>query len=1345
MAAVGANLWGQDSSCTGNLFTITSSNGTSFAASGGATTISWNKQTGGSNACPSFITTTAPWITLLGTNSTSTTGSAGITIAPNIGSATRSGFVVVQSSPTDSTSFGISQTGTTLTVSGNSLSFNAPGGATPLSQTISVAASGGTVQIGASTISSGNWLSVAVSSATTPSTITVSANPTSLAPGSYQGSIQINGAGLQIPVTVSLTVTSPAPSLNFTPSSTTLSGNAGGTTPQPGAVILKNGGTTASTVFTLLTDQPWLTANSQGVTTLGPGQSASVTLSASAANLTPGSYTAHVTAQGTGTSATLTVTFNVGGAAVSALVNPISLSISSGVKKRFAGVEQLSGGNASVAISVSQGSSYLSADTTGTSPGTFGITIDATALPPGSYSGALLVQCTGTTSCLPIPVQVIVVVNPGSGALNFTPTSASLSIASGSSTAQSTSATLENDGSSSTGFTVTADQNWLSATPAAGMLAAGQQTMISVSTNAANLAPGSYTGHVVAQGTSTSGTYTVNLTVTGSVVTVSPNPLTVSLPSGTKQVFSNAVQLGGGSASVTISVTQGNTFFSADSLSQSPGSFSVTADATRLQPGTYPATLVVRCNSGCIPTTVPVSVVVTQGNTNLSFGSPGTTLTGNAGNTAPQTVSTTLLNAGNGPGNYVLASDQTWLSTTPSSGTLASGQSASITVTASAQNLAPGSYTGHVTAGSAIFTVSFTVAGVSLYVLPNPGSFSLTTGTKQTFSTEQVLGGSGPVSISVTSGSVWLSADQAVQAPGSFNITVDATYLKPGSYSGTLSFTCQNACVPFTLPVSVTVASSGLLTFNPASISITSYQGRSTPAAQTLAVKSTDGSPVGFTITNPFSWLTLSSNSGTTPATLTLTPNPAGLTSAASGNLTFTATNNQTTSLLPVTLNIQPFSISATPSPVTIWAITGQHSQAVVNISTVDGGSASLQPSTTNYWLSAPSNVTAPGTLTIKADAAQLAVGQYTGTVSVACAGANPCQALQLPVNFNVTNTAILQSDTQNIGFPVGSNGPPQSTQVVHLTSSDGTTAIPYTIDPTTLPGWLSVSGDNNTTPATLTFSVPFPPTRQSFASVKVNSAYGSVIIAVTYSLSAGPKINNNGVVSAGGSQSQLRSGSWATIYGSNLSATSGRDWNSGDFNGNAFPISLDGVSVTVGGKAAFVRTISPGQINFQCPDGIGTGSVPVVVVNSLGTSNTMMATVASYAPAFFVGTTANSRSYVAATETLDSGVAYIGPANTTDVRPARAGENLTLWGTGFGPTTPDVAAGAIFNGAAPLNDLVQVLIDGVAVTPSFAGLSGAGLYQINIVVPNLSPGDHQLTAMIGGVSTPNGIWLASQ
>lgn len=62
------------------------------------------------------------------------------------------------------------------------------------------------------------------------------------------------------------------------------------------------------------------------------------------------------------------------------------------------------------------------------------------------------------------------------------------------------------------------------------------------------------------------------------------------------------------------------------------------------------------------------------------------------------------------------------------------------------------------------------------------------------------------------------------------------------------------------------------------------------------------------------------------------------------------------------------------------------------------------------------------------------------------------------------------------------------------------------------------------------------------------------------------------GVVSASafGGFSAVAPGSWIEIYGSNL-APDTRGWTSTDFDGNHAPTALDKVSVSIGGKSAFV------------------------------------------------------------------------------------------------------------------------------------------------------------------------------
>ena len=62
--------------------------------------------------------------------------------------------------------------------------------------------------------------------------------------------------------------------------------------------------------------------------------------------------------------------------------------------------------------------------------------------------------------------------------------------------------------------------------------------------------------------------------------------------------------------------------------------------------------------------------------------------------------------------------------------------------------------------------------------------------------------------------------------------------------------------------------------------------------------------------------------------------------------------------------------------------------------------------------------------------------------------------------------------------------------------------------------------------------------------------------------------------------------------------------------------------------------------------------------------------------------------------------------------------------------------AGEVFAGAAPLTNAVTLRIGTAIADVRFAGLSAAGLYQFNLVVPNLPDGDQDVFATIAGVRT---------
>lgn len=218
--------------------------------------------------------------------------------------------------------------------------------------------------------------------------------------------------------------------------------------------------------------------------------------------------------------------------------------------------------------------------------------------------------------------------------------------------------------------------------------------------------------------------------------------------------------------------------------------------------------------------------------------------------------------------------------------------------------------------------------------------------------------------------------------------------------------------------------------------------------------------------------------------------------------------------------------------------------------------------------------------------------------------------------------------------------------------------------------------------------------------------------------------------------------GSWLEIYGSNLApAGDSRTWSGSDFTGITAPQQLDRTSVTIGSQAAYVAYISPTQVNVQVPNTVGTGSQPVTVTTAAGTSNTFNINVNVLQPAllalpaFQVG----GKQYVTATFT--DGVTFVGPAGAFPgftSRPAKPGDTIVLYGIGFGPVTNNIPAGQIVQQINSLTNNIQFQFNGTPAAMGYYGLAPqeVGVYQFNLTVPAIGPGDAALTFLLGTNTT---------
>lgn len=342
-------------------------------------------------------------------------------------------------------------------------------------------------------------------------------------------------------------------------------------------------------------------------------------------------------------------------------------------------------------------------------------------------------------------------------------------------------------------------------------------------------------------------------------------------------------------------------------------------------------------------------------------------------------------------------------------------------------------------------------------------------------------------------------------------------------------------------------------------------------------------------------------------------------------------------------------------------------------------------------------------------------------------------------VNIFVASTAAptLTVAPASIQFAASTTGVAPSPQSIQITNAGGGT-LSWTA--TASASWLSVSAASGTAPSTLTVSVaPAGLTAGTYSGtiqIAASGATGSpasvaVTLVVQGTVTTTPG-SITGVTNAGSFQPGFAAATWVSIFGTNLASTT-YTWQASDFVNGALPTALQGVSVTINGIAAYVEYVSPTQVNVLAPDDATVSSVPVQVTTNQLQSNIFSAQKQQFAPAFFTTGT-----FVAA-EHADYTV--IGAA-----LPAKPGEVIQIYGTGFGPTNPIVPTSQLVTTQPPLANQVQFTIGGATAAVSYAGLVESGLYQFNVTVPATTPnGDAGVVASIGGVQTQSGVSLPVQ
>jgi uncharacterized protein (TIGR03437 family) len=1177
-------------------------------------------------------------------------------------------------------------------------------------------------------------------------------NSLMLAVGNYNGVINVQGldsGGNSVGSTGSLQVTLQVGSG---------SGGTNGLVASQSPVVFNvpTGSSSTSTTVTLTFNGAQQSINSVSSTTnsgLGwlqvTNQTSSVLITVFPTSLTSGSGsdTGTVTVSTPNGNLAITVNLTVGSGGSSGLAaspNPLTLTAPAGSFSTQQGTINITNNGGSVVLSSvsTSGQSWLSAFVASTGV----VTVNAN---PSGLSGNYFGSVTVTTS-LGTSINVPVNFNVGTGTTtglvaNPNPLTINLGFGSASVT-QNVNITYNGSAAIITGVSAstTTGQNWIQAS-------SQNQGSVSVTVNPANLS-GSYFGTVTVNTTNGTVQFQVNLTVGAgntSGLVASPTVVNFNIPiigSGAPAQIVN-VTFNGAPVAISSLSTNVNGTWLLPSITNT-GVVTVSFNGSSLTMGSYSGTVTVNTNSGSV--TFQVNANVGQGggtqglavtpnplSLNLAVGSGATTQNVSVTfNGSPVTVNSVSTSTTTG---------QAWLQ----AGT--SGSTGSVAVTVNPSFLSAGSYSGNVAistvSGQVNLVVNLTVGSggtTGLSVTPSVVTLSGASGGTTTPQNVTVNLNGNPVTINsitstTTTGQNWLFPSFSPSVPGTVTINTSLASLAAGAYSGTVTVNTLSGTVSFQVNLSVGggVSGNGLIaspnpvtftesspgTASPQIVSV-SLNGAAQPIQTATFAPSLPGLTFLNTVINADGTATFTVNSvvstqGTYTGTIALYLVSGGSITVPV-TLTF-GTGGGGTGGLAATPSVVNFNLQPGTSPAT------QNVSIAFNGSLATVTSVNTNTATGQNWLQATTSG-ALGGITVTANPFGLAIGNYSGTVSVN----TTVGSITIPVNLAVggsTQSAITLSTTAlSFAYQVGQAQPPS--QSVTLTAPGGA-QIPFTASASTStsPSWLSIVPTSGTVGAgvapssitatvnaaglaagTYTGTITITPTGGTPQAVTVTLTVTPAPVAPTPQVAA---IQN----AASSIPTSLSPGLNILIFGSNMGPATLTPYVVGA-NG-VLATTVAGTQVTFDGVPAAIIYTRNTLVSVMVPYEVaGRVSTAMVVTYNGASSTPLQLRVVDTAPGVYTTTQTGSGQGAILNQN--------GSVNSA-ANPEVAGNYIQIFGTGEGQTSPAGVDGAVLPSRLPLpvpNAAVSVTIGGITVPASDINYAGeapgtvSGVFQVNAKVP---------------------------
>ncbi len=590
------------------------------------------------------------------------------------------------------------------------------------------------------------------------------------------------------------------------------------------------------------------------------------------------------------------------------------------------------------------------------------------------------------------------------------------------------------------------------------------------------------------------------------------------------------------------------TLSSATATATQSSTLQLNASVAGLTPGVYTATVLISASGASnSPRSVAVAFTVTAPPT-IALSSTTSTfafVSGDA-NPAPSVVNVTSSVPAPATGlsttiTFAETAQAGWLTATLNATTTP----ATVTLQATPGARPAGTYSATVSVASVDAANSPRAIAVSLTIAPPPridlnvsalafgAAFGAANPAAQTV---QITNGGGGVlnalaaTIQYTNGAGWLSATMSgANAPATLSVQPNVAGLAAGTYNAIVRVAAPTASnTP--RDVAITLVISGQPTIAAAPTSVVFSTTGPSPAAQVINITNSGGGTLsGLTATAQYTgaagWMTLTLNTTTAPATLTLQPNTGTLalgTYDATVSIASAVAGNSPL-VVPVTLTVAaPPSIALSATTRAFVGIVGDPNPPAqtVNITNSGGGALTGLAANITYsfgagWLTATLNTTtAPATLTITSFPSSLPIGNYSATVNVSSPVATNSPR-PITVTLNITGPSITLASTST-AISRASGGGDATASAVAITNGGAGSLVGLSASllnfagPAPNTGWLTATLNTTTAPAIVSIvanagTVGAPRTPGTYtATVRIASSTAGIAsqdIAVTFTV----------------------------------------------------------------------------------------------------------------------------------------------------------------------------------------------------------------------------------------------------